>query len=261
MNPSIFICMFTAERGGKLMEISMFRKILALSRLKQVVCSALAVFVLLAAGASVASAATVAVATGNVNLRAGPSTTYPVVTVVPAGARITTHGCISDYSWCDIAFGGTRGWVSATYIQVVYKGGPVVLTPAVAASVGVVIITYNRTYWDAHYPAYPWYGAWGRYYRRHAVAPPPRIASHERSVTCADSSCTATRSTTGIYGGSTSQTRTCTGGVCTATRQTVGPNGNSASRVRTCSATDRSCSVTRTGPRGATATGTRFFNR
>ena len=27
-------------------------------------------------------------ATGNVNLRAGPSTAYPVVTVVPVGARI-----------------------------------------------------------------------------------------------------------------------------------------------------------------------------
>ena len=43
---------------------------------------------LLAGAAGLAEAATVAVATGNVNLRAGPSTAYPVVTVVPAGARI-----------------------------------------------------------------------------------------------------------------------------------------------------------------------------
>lgn len=220
-----------------------------------------AVVAFLVAGASAASAATVAVATGNVNLRAGPSTAYPVVTVVPAGARITTHGCLTGYSWCDIAFGGVRGWVSASYIQVVYNGGPVVLTPAIAPAVGVAVLAYNRAYWDTHYSAYPWYGAWGRYYRPYAVAPAARVSAHDRSVTCADGSCTGTRSTTGIYGGSTSQTRTCAGGECTSTRQTVGRYGNSASRVRTCSANDHSCSVTRTGPRGGTASGTRFFNR
>ncbi|MCO5965067.1 hypothetical protein [Sinorhizobium meliloti] len=50
---------------------------------------------LLAGGSSVATAATVAVATGNVNLRAGPSTGYPVVTVVPVGGRITNFGCVA----------------------------------------------------------------------------------------------------------------------------------------------------------------------
>lgn len=230
-------------------------------RLRQGWRMTLAALAVLVAGTASVSAATVAVATGNVNLRAGPSTAYPVVTVVPAGARILTHGCLAGYSWCDIAFGNARGWVAASYIQVVYKGGPVVLTPAIAPAVGVAVAAYNRAYWDAYYPAYPWYGAWARYYRPYAVAPPPRITSHERSVTCADGSCTGTRSTTGFYGGSTSQTRSCADGTCSATRQTVGPYGNAASRVRTCSANDHSCSVTRTGPRGGTATGTRFFHR
>lgn len=208
-----------------------------------------------------ASAATGAVATGNVNLRAGPSTAYPVVTTVPAGAGIVTHGCLADYSWCDIGFAGLRGWVSARYIQIVYNGAPVVLSPVVAPRVGIVVVGFNQTYWHAHYAAYPWYGTWGRYYRPYPAYPavPPRITSHDRSVTCADGSCTATRSTTGIYGGSTGQVRTCSGGECTATRTTVGPQGNSATRVRSCSANDRSCSVTRTGPAGGTAT--RFFGR
>jgi len=260
MNPSILIGMFTAQRGGKLMEVLMFKLNLGRSPLMRGMRSALTAFALLVATASFASAATVAIATGNVNLRAGPSTAYPVVTVVPVGARITTHGCLTGYSWCDIAFGTYRGWVAASYIQVVYKGGPVVLTPAIAPAVGVAVVAYNRAYWDAYYPAYPWYGAWGRYYQPYAVAP-PRVTSHDRSLTCADGRCTGTRSTTGFYGGSTSQTRSCADGTCSATRQTVGPNGNSASRVRTCSANDHSCSVTRTGPRGGTATGTRFFNR
>ncbi|RVP09919.1 hypothetical protein CN085_27630 [Sinorhizobium meliloti] len=216
---------------------------------------------LLAGASSVAIAATVAVATGNVNLRAGPSTGYPVVTVVPVGGRITNFGCVAGYRWCDIVFGGYRGWVSANYIQVIYNGGPVVLTPSVAATVGVTVVTFNKVYWDTYYAAYPWYGSWPHYYRPYPIAPPPRVTSYERSVGCADGSCTATRSTTGIYGGSSSHTRTCGDGECTATRETVGPEGNTASRVRTCSAYDRSCTVTRTGPRGSTATGTRHFRR
>lgn len=219
---------------------------------------------ILAGASSVAAAATVAVATGNVNLRAGPSTAYPVVVVVPVGARITTHGCLSGYTWCDIAFGTYRGWVSANYIQVVYKGGPVVLTPAIAPVVGVTVVAFGKAYWDAYYPAYPWYGRWTSYYRpypAYPVAPPPRVTSYDRSVSCADGSCTATRSATGVYGGSTNHTRTCSGGECSATRETVGPYGNSASRVRNCSANTQSCSVTRTGPRGGTATGTRQFQR
>ena len=221
--------------------------------------SILVALALLVGAASGATAATGAVATGNVNLRAGPSTGYPVVTTVPAGAAIATYGCLAGYTWCDIGFAGYRGWVSARYIQIVYQGGPVVLTPAVAPRVGIVVIGFNQSYWHAHYAAYPWYGAWGRYYRPYPVYPAPHVVSRDRSLTCGDGSCTATRSATGYYGGSTSQTRTCAGGECTATRNTVGPYGNSASRVRNCSANDHSCSVTRTGPHGGTAT--RIFRR
>ena len=74
-----------------------------------------------------ASAASAAVATADVNMRAGPSTAYPVVTVVPQGAAIVTFGCVADYSWCDVGFAGKRGWVSAHYMQVVWRGAPVVV--------------------------------------------------------------------------------------------------------------------------------------
>lgn len=214
---------------------------------------------LLAGSLSAASAATVAVATSNVNLRAGPSTAYPALTVVPAGASIVTHGCIRGYTWCDIAFGSFRGWVSAGYIQVVYRGAPVVLTPAVAPVVGVVVVPFGRAYWDTWYAAYPWYGHWAAYYRPVPVAPAPRVTDVNRSVTCTGAGCTASRSATGYYGGSASQSRSCAGGECTATRSATGPYGASASRTRTCNPGDQSCSVTRTGPRGAT--GTRVYQR
>lgn len=196
------------------------------------------------ASISSADATTTSVSTANVNLRAGPSTAYPALTVVPAGTRIVTYGCLPGYTWCDIGFAGYRGWVSARYIQVVYQGGPVILTPGVASAVGVTVVAFNRTYWDTYYTAYPWYGRWGAY------PPPPYAGSHSVSGGCANGSCTVNRSTTGPYGGSTSQTRTCSGGECTATRHTVGPYGGSATRTRSCSQNSASCTVNRSGPRG-----------
>ncbi|MDN2583908.1 SH3 domain-containing protein [Aquibium sp. ELW1220] len=218
------------------------------------------ILALLTAWTTVASASSVAVSTANVNLRAGPAVSYPVVTVVPQGARIVTHGCVADYAWCDVALGNYRGWVSASYIHVVYNGVPVVLSAAVAPAVGVTVVAYDRVYWDTYYVAQPWYGSWTAYYRPYAPAS-PRVTSQSRSATCADGNCTGTRAATGIHGGATSQTRNCAGGECSATRETTGRYGNSASRVRSCSAGDRSCDMTRTGPRGGTATGTRSFSR
>lgn len=218
------------------------------------------VLAVLMAGITAASASTVAVSRANVNLRAGPATSYPVVTVVPQGARIVTYGCVNGYTWCDVAYGQLRGWVSASYIQVVYKGGPVVLSAAVAPAVGVTVVTYDRVYWNTHYVAQPWYGAWSSYYRPYAPVA-PRVETYSRNATCADGSCTGTRAATGIYGGSTSQTRNCAGGECNATRETTGRYGNTASRNRTCSANDRTCNMTRSGPFGGTSTGTRTFNR
>ncbi|MEH0071137.1 SH3 domain-containing protein [Pannonibacter sp. Pt2-lr] len=67
------------------------------------------VLAVLMAGITAASASTVAVSRANVNLRAGPATSYPVVTVVPQGASIVTHGCVNSYTWCDVAYGQLRG--------------------------------------------------------------------------------------------------------------------------------------------------------
>ncbi|MCE1238071.1 MAG: SH3 domain-containing protein [Hyphomicrobiales bacterium] len=197
---------------------------------------------------SAALGATPAVTVGTVNLRAGPSTAYPVVTVVPVGTRIVTHGCIAGYTWCDVGVGPARGWMAANWILISQADTTVVLTPAVATAVGIGVVTFGRAYWNSYYVGYPWYRSWAAY------GPAPvyrgRVTSHSRDVECADGTCTGSRSTTGWRGGSTSQTRTCSGGSCTATRQTVGPAGGTASRTRSCSRGDASCSLTRTGPNG-----------
>lgn len=215
----------------------------------------LMIMAVLTAGVSAASAATVSVSTANVNLRAGPSTSYPVVTVVPAGSRVVTHGCVSGYTWCDIAFGTYRGWVSARYIQVVYNGAPVILTPAVAPVAGVTVVTYNRAYWDRYYTAYPWYGSWTAYDRAPVTATTTAVGPNGGTATrtrgCVGLRCGATGTATGAHGGTAAGARACGPRGCGAAGTVTGPNGNTASGVRGCG--PRGCGAAVSGPQGNTA--------
>src|SRR5690606_2497525 len=86
-------------------------------------------------------------ATGNVNLRAGPSTDYPVVVTIAAGAPVNIYGCLSGYSWCDVGYAGTRGWVSASYLQASYQSRRVAV-PTYATRIGVPVISFSvNNYW------------------------------------------------------------------------------------------------------------------
>jgi uncharacterized protein YraI len=97
------------------------------------------------------AAAANAYSTGNVNLRAGPGTNYPVVVTVTAGAPVNLHGCLSGYNWCDISWGGTRGWVSGNFLETVYDDRRV-LVPAYATRVDVPVISFSfGSYWDNNY--------------------------------------------------------------------------------------------------------------
>lgn len=131
-------------------------------------------FVLLSLGAQPSSQAAVTITAGltvtNLNMRAGPGTHYPVVTVLPGNAEVAIYGCIAGATWCDVSFGNSRGWVSSNYLRVAYQNRTVVLTPSIAPAVGLVVVTYDRAYWNTHYAGRPWYGAWNSYYRPHGGA-------------------------------------------------------------------------------------------
>ncbi len=200
--------------------------------------------VMVFAMASMAAAATVAVATGNVNLRAGPSTGYPVVVVVPVGARNVTHGCLPGYTWCDIGFGSYRGWVSARYVQVVYNGAPVVLSPAVAASVGVAVVAFNKAYWDNHYASYPWYYRGPAYYGQAARS-------------CGPNGCSGT--VTGPYGGTASGARGCGPRGCAGAGTIIGPTGGSVQGARRCGPYGCVGGYRAVGPNGGTRSGAGHF--
>src|SRR5690606_5743129 len=59
--------------------------------------------------------AATAMATSNVNMRAGPGTQYSRITLIPAGAAVEVNGC--DGTWCRVVYGGVSGHASARYLD------------------------------------------------------------------------------------------------------------------------------------------------
>ncbi|MCA1408919.1 SH3 domain-containing protein [Ensifer sp. IC3342] len=97
-------------------------------------------------------------ATANVNMRAGPSTAYPAVTVIPAGESIEIYGCLADVPWCDVEFYGGRGWVHGRYIQALYQQRRVYVGPGYYRPLGIPVVVFSfSSYWDRHYRDYDFY--------------------------------------------------------------------------------------------------------
>ncbi|MGB7260095.1 MAG: SH3 domain-containing protein, partial [Pseudolabrys sp.] len=124
------------------------------------------------AGMPAAAMARAGYAVADVNMRAGPSTAFPAVTTIPAGAGVNIHGCLDGYDWCDVGWAGDRGWVEGEYLQFLYHERRVLL-PSYAAVIGLPIIAFSvDTYWHRHYRHRSWYhrrAYWRRHYRRHSA--------------------------------------------------------------------------------------------
>ena len=129
----------------------------------------LAAALMLLAFGGVASAQDDGYANSNVNLRAGPSTGYPVVAVLEAGTPLEIFGCLDEYTWCDVDWRGYRGWVASRYLDYDYRGRRVVVEDY-APRIGVPVIGFEfNDYWGRYYRGRSWYSnndRWG--------PPPPR---------------------------------------------------------------------------------------
>ncbi|MPT25262.1 MAG: ligand-binding protein SH3, partial [Starkeya sp.] len=76
----------------------------------QKIMKTLALAVSLLVGGAALTAASAAVVTRDLNVRAGPGTNFRVIGTLPGGTRVNVGGCQGN--WCQAA----GGWVSASYL-------------------------------------------------------------------------------------------------------------------------------------------------
>ena len=96
--------------------------------------------------------------TSDVNLRAGPDSSYPSVAILPAGMPVAIQGCVDGWSWCDVATAEDRGWVAGNFLQEEYQGQRV-LIPDYGLQIGIPVVSFAfGAYWDDHYRNRSWYG-------------------------------------------------------------------------------------------------------
>ena len=113
--------------------------------------------------------------TGNVNLRAGPDPSYPLVDQLPAGTAVDVQGCTDGWQWCDVinANDGSRGWIAGNFIQYEYQDQPVLL-PTYGAQIGIPIVSFViGSYWDNYYRGRPFYRDRATWYSRPMPHRPP----------------------------------------------------------------------------------------
>ncbi|TDN63417.1 SH3 domain-containing protein [Paraburkholderia sp. BL10I2N1] len=131
------------------------------------ICAGLAALSMLSGTASAQEAE--AYTNSPVYLYAGPGEDYPVVAELPASLPLTVMGCISDYTWCDVAGSDIRGWVYAAYLSYPYQGSEVPIM-SYGTVIGLPIITFAiGSYWGHYYRDRPWYHDRDRWAHR----PPP----------------------------------------------------------------------------------------
>ena len=114
------------------------------------------------------------------SLRSGPDAGYPEVAWVREGESLWIHGCIDDWSWCDVSWydrrgGEYRGWMSAGLIDYDYFGDRVDVYDY-GPGLGLPVLGFSlELYWGRYYRARPWYGerAYWRAYRPAALPPRP----------------------------------------------------------------------------------------
>lgn len=112
------------------------------------------------------------------NVRAGPDRAYPLITQLAPGTPVDVSGCLSDWSWCDVGFDDTHGWVYAPSLAYVYEGSRVPLY-SYAPSLGLPIITFSLgSYWDRYYRGRPFFSQRDEWEHRHIThmrphGPPP----------------------------------------------------------------------------------------
>jgi uncharacterized protein YraI len=134
------------------------------------------VLALVIAGASCMAGAAeqTATTTTSVNVRAGPEKNFPTVTWLLSGTRVTVHGCVANWRWCDVTVGRDRGWVYARFLSMPFNGSAVTILNG-GPNLGLPQTDFSLgEYWDTHYQRQHWFGRKAYWQKRWDRRPPPR---------------------------------------------------------------------------------------
>ncbi len=108
--------------------------------------------------AATQAAAYPAFTNGEVYLRAGPDTDFPIVHVLYPRTLLEVIGCEQDYQWCDVHSDAGRGWVNADYLVTAFDNREVSVAQN-GAAIGLPVLAFLvGAYWADHYFDRPWYG-------------------------------------------------------------------------------------------------------
>jgi uncharacterized protein YraI len=103
-----------------------------------------------------------------IQLRTGPSDSYPAVKRLAKGLDVQVHGCLQTWDWCDVEWRGARGWVPAHAVEFQREDRHLPLN-RYGKTLAVPVIGFSLAkYWDAHYKTEPWYGERDRWMQRSA---------------------------------------------------------------------------------------------
>jgi uncharacterized protein YraI len=142
-------------------------------------CLRLSVGMCLSALAATATAQN-AMTTESADVYAGPDNSYPEVAQLDPDTPIQVMGCLDDWSWCDVGFEGSRGWVYSPDIAYQYQGGYAPLY-SYAPGLGVPVVAFSfDTYWGSYYHDRPFYQQreqWAHRTISHRRPPGPRPSS------------------------------------------------------------------------------------
>ena len=80
-----------------------------------------------------------------------------MILTVQAQAPVSILGCLGDYTWCDVTFGYSRGWMKSIYLSGLYQGYYYPLRDY-APRLGYSVVDFDiNQYWRAYYRDQPFY--------------------------------------------------------------------------------------------------------
>jgi uncharacterized protein YraI len=110
-------------------------------------------------------------------IHAGPDYDYPTIDIAYAGDGVEIHGCLSDYSWCDVGYRGLRGWIAGDELLGYYQDRRQPIT-YVGPYLGFGVLNFSfDSYWDRHYRNRDFYRErtrWQRFSHDHPHRSNPR---------------------------------------------------------------------------------------